>query len=198
MIVWLAVFLSPAAALSLRAVDESGLPELVVPLQWVYITFFALSLLLGVLVTSARSVIRMAAGLVASLLGLVVLLTPMFNTRLGRTICPPRAGSDLGVRVAASVLEAWRTGAPGSEAWAGGVVDPSWQQRRAAIRLLDYRRVDAGCWERAAPISPNTTWHEFRVTVREGARAPLSKILLVHAVRSGDGWNVSGVDGPLP
>jgi hypothetical protein len=49
-----------------------------------------------------------------------------------------------------------------------------------------------------APVRESPTWHEFRVTVREGTRAALSKILLVHVAAEGGTWKVTGVDGPLP
>jgi hypothetical protein len=97
-----------------------------------------------------------------------------------------------------AVLEAWKSGAPGVAAWRGGAVEASWQERARRIALIDYRLVESGCWERVAPISASSTWHEFRVTVKEADRAPLSKTVLVHTEKEGTGYKVAAVDGPLP
>ncbi len=197
-VVWVAVFLSPFAVLVLRVADESWSPRLVTPLQWLFIGFFCVALLLGLLVTSPRSALRAGGGLVFSVLGLVLLVAPLTHVTLGRGGCPPRAGRDLGAAPAAAVLEAWKSGAPGAAAWRGGEADASWQERARGITLMDYRLVDSGCWERVAPISASSTWHEFRVTVKEGDRAPLSKTVLVHTEKEGTRFKVAAVDGPLP
>jgi hypothetical protein len=197
-IVWVSVFLAPFMVLFLRVVDESWSPRLVVPFEWMLWAFFAIALLLGLLVTSTKSAMRAVGGLVFALLAIAVLVAPLTQVTLGRGGCPARIGKDLGVGVAATVLEAWQKGEALGEAWRGGEVAPSWQERAHRLALLDYRLVESGCWERVAPIATSTTWHEFRVTVKEGDRAPLSKTLLVHTVREGAGFRVSAVDGPLP
>ena len=48
--------------------------------------------------------------------------------------------------------------------------------------------MESGCFERVAPIDGRHTWHDFRVTIREGERAPLSKIVVVRTAREGEGW----------
>ena len=198
MIVWISVFLAPFMVLAMRVVDESWSPGLVVPFEWVLWGFFAIALLLGLLVTSKRSAVRAVGGLLFAALAVTILVAPLTQVALGRGGCPPRAGRDLGVGVAASVLEAWQRGQPGGGVWRGGEPEASWQERARRITLLDYRLVESGCWERVAPIATSTTWHEFRVTIKETERAPLSKIVLVHTVNDGAGFKVSGVDGPLP
>ena len=196
-IVWIAVFLSPFMVLFLRVVDESWSPRLVVPFEWALWGLFAIALLLGLLVTSARSAARAVGGLLFAVLAVGVLVAPLTHVTLGRGGCPPRAGKDLGVAAAATVLEAWQSGQPGADAWRGEP-DASWQERARRIALLEYRLIDSGCWERVAPISASSTWHEFRVTVKEPERAPLSKIVLVHTEKDGGGFKVTAVDGPLP
>jgi hypothetical protein len=197
-IVWMSVFLAPFMVLFLRVVDESWSPRLVEPLEWALWVFFALALVLGLLVTSRKSAARALGGLLFAVLAVGILVAPLTHVALGRGSCPARAGKDLGVAVAATVLEAWQSGQPGGEAWRGGEPEASWQERARRISLLDYRLVDSGCWERVAPISTSTTWHEFRVTVKEPERALLSKVVLVHTVKDGEGFKVTAVDGPLP
>jgi hypothetical protein len=197
-IVWISVFLAPFMVLFLRVVDESWSPRLVVPFEWALWGFFAIALLLGLLVTSRKSAARALGGLLSAAVAVLILVAPLTHVALGRGGCPARGGKDLGVAAAANVLEAWQSGQPGGEAWQGGEPEASWQERARRISLLDYRLVDSGCWERVAPISTSTTWHEFRVTVKEAERAQLSKVVLVHTVKDGEGFKVTSVDGPLP
>ena len=196
--VWAAVFLAPAGVVLLRAVDEYGLDRYVEPLQWTLIALFALVLLRGVLFSARRSLARLALGLVAASAAVVLLLWPMTRVTLGRVICPPHAGTDLGVRSAALAIEAWQRGEKGEAAWHGGEPDPAWLEKASAISLLNYQLVESGCFERVAPIDTQHTWHDFRVTIREGERAPLSKVVIVRTAAEGGGWKITGIEGPLP
>ncbi|HEY2994030.1 MAG TPA: hypothetical protein VGM22_14535 [Methylomirabilota bacterium] len=196
--VWACVFLAPAGVVLLRAADESGLERYVTPLQWTLLTIFAIVLLRGVLFSARRSGPRLVLGLLAVLGAVVLLLWPLTRVTLGRVTCPARAGTDLGVPVAATAIEAWQRGEAGDAAWRGGDPDPSWRDKARAIRLLDYQLVESGCFERVAPIDARHTWHDFRVTIREGERAPLSKVVVVHTDAAGDGWKITAIEGPLP
>jgi len=117
---------------------------------------------------------------------------------LGRVICPARAGADLGARSAAVALEAWQRGDAGDAAWRAADPAPAWREKARSISLLDYRLVESGCFERVAPIDTQHTWHDFRVTIKEGQRAPLSKVVVVHTAVEADGWKITGIEGPLP
>ena len=122
----------------------------------------------------------------------------MTKITLGRGMCPPRAGTDLGAPVAAAALTAWQKGAAGAEAWRDGQVDPAWRERSGAASLLEYQFLETGCWERVAPIDASRTWHEFRVTVRAGEQAALSKSVVVHTAAGQAGWKITAIEGPLP
>jgi len=117
---------------------------------------------------------------------------------LGRVSCPPRAGTDLGVQASAVALEAWLRGEAGDTVWRGGVPDPRWRDKARDVTLMDYQLVATGCWERVAPIDASRTWHDFRVTIKEGERAPLSKVVVVRTTAEADGWKITRIDGPLP
>ena len=197
-VVWMCVFLSPFAVILLRLVDDLGYRALVAPLQWTAIGVLVIALVIGVAVTARRSALRAASGLAFAIGGLLLLVLPTTNVVLGRTACPPRAGGELGLSTAVAVVEAWRQGNGGDAVWAGGEASAAWQERVGAGRLEDFRLIDSGCWERVAPVRESPTWHEFRVTVREGTFVPLSKILLVHVATEDGVWKVTGVDGPLP
>lgn len=192
------VFLSPFVVILLRLVDDMGYRALVAPLQWTAIGVLVIVLVMGVAVTARRSALRAASGLAFAIGGLLLLVLPTTNVVLGRTVCPPGRGGELGLSTAVAVVEAWRRAEAGDAIWSGGEASPAWRERISRVRLEDFRLVDSGCWERVAPVRESPTWHEFRVTVREGTRAPLSKILLVHVAAEGGTWKVTGVDGPLP
>jgi len=49
-----------------------------------------------------------------------------------------------------------------------------------------------------APIDASKTWHDFRVTIKEGDRAPLSKVVVVRTSAEGGGWKITRIEGPLP
>lgn len=197
-LVWICVFLAPGAGLLLRLVDESGWDPLVAPLAGLFIAFFALALLRGALASVRHSFARLALGVGAALVALAVLLWPVVWVTMGRVTCPARAGTDLGVPTSAIALDAWRRSEAGDSVWHGGAADARWRDTTRGITLLDYQLVESGCWERIAPIDATRTWHDFRVTIREGGRAPLSKVVIVHTAVERGGWKITGIEGPLP
>jgi len=195
---WVGVILAPAGVLLLRFVDEYGDERFVAPLQWALIALLALLLVRAVLFSARRSVLRLVLGLAAAGGALGLLLWPVTQITLGRVICPARAGADLGVQSAAVALEAWQRGEAGDAAWRAADRAAAWREKARSISLLDYRLVESGCFERVAPIDTHHTWHDFRVTIKEGERAPLSKVVVVHTAVEGDGWKITGIEGPLP
>jgi hypothetical protein len=197
-VVWLLVFLAPAAVLLLRALDESGHAALVRPAMWALVALFVVTLALAMITSARHSAARLALGTLATLAALGILLWPVTQVTLGPTACPARAGGDLGAPVAGRALEAWRRGAGLDEGWQAGRADGAWLDRSGSIGLLDYQLVDSGCWERAAPIDATRTWHEFRVTIRNGGQAALSKSVVVHTAAGADGWKIAAIEGPLP
>jgi hypothetical protein len=197
-IAWVGVLLAPVGVLLLRFVDEYGYERFVAPLQWTLIALLALLLVRAMLFSARRSVGRLVLGLAAAGGALGLLLWPVTQITLGRVICPARAGADLGVQSAAVALEAWRRGEAGDAAWHAADPAPAWREKARAISLLDYRLVESGCFERVAPVDTHHTWHDFRVTIKEGERAPLSKVVVVHTAVEGDGWKITGIEGPLP
>jgi hypothetical protein len=198
LVAWACVVLVPAGVLLLRVVDESRFQRFVQPLEWALLGLLGLALLRGALFTARRSAARLTLGLLAALAAIAVLLWPMTRVTLGRVTCPARAGTDLGVPTAAVALRAWQRGETGEAAWHAGAPSAPWLERSRAIMLLDYQLVETGCFERIAPIDATRTWHDFRVTIREGQRAPLSKVLVVHTAAELDGWKITGIEGPLP
>jgi hypothetical protein len=197
-VVWGLVFAAPAAVLLLRALDESGYAALVQPATWALAGLFVVALVLAMMASARRSAIRLTLGTVGVLAALTVLLWPVTQVTLGRTGCPGRAVGDLGVSAAGRTLEAWRRGAGVDEGWRTGRADGAWLDRSRTIDLLDYEFVDSGCWERAAPIDAARTWHEFRVTVKGGGSAALSKSVVVHTAVGADGWKITAIEGPHP
>ena len=198
-VLWSFVFLAPASALLLRVVDESSLAIAVQPLAWLLVVLFVIALALAAVGGVRRSVVRLGLGAVAALVAVVVLLWPVTRVTLGRAHCPARAGNDLGTRVAGRALQAWQSGVGASdEVWRRGVVDEGWRERTRATGLTDYQLAESGCWERVAPVDGTHTWHEFRVTVREAERAPLSKTVVIHTELGREGWKITAIEGPLP
>ena len=195
---WIAVLLSPFVVVLLRLVDDAGHRSFVTPLQWLAIALVVIALAIAGVTTSRRSALRAASGLALAVAGLFLLVLPTTHVVLGRTACPPRAGQELGLGTAIAVVEAWSRGEAGDPVWTGGEASGAWKEQVRRLRLEEFRLIDSGCWERVAPVPDSPTWHEFRVTVREGTLAPLSKILLVHVATEGGGWKVTGIDGPLP
>jgi hypothetical protein len=197
-VLWALVLLAPLAALLLRVLDESALVAVVTPAVWGLVLLFAIALGLALVASARRSPFRLVLGGVGALVALAVLLWPVTRVTLGRTICPLRAGPDLGAGIAAGALEAWQGGNGGNGGWREGRPDDTWQERTRAAGLVDYQLVATGCWERVAPIDTSRTWHEFRVTVRDAERQPLSKTVVIHTAAGGDGWKITAIEGPLP
>jgi hypothetical protein len=197
-VAWTLVVLAPGAALLLRALDESGPQVLVALVLWGLVGLFVVALTLAMLATAGRSAARLVLGTAAILAALGAVLWPVTRVTMGRTICPARAGGDLGATVAGRALQAWQRGAGGHESWRTGHADRAWLERSRALALRDYQLVDSGCWERAAPIDATRTWHDFRVTVDAGGPASLSKSLVVHTAVDGNGWKITAIEGPLP
>lgn len=195
---WVGVFLAPAAVLLLRVADEYGGERFVSPLQWVFTALLAVFLVRAALFSARRSVVALVLGLGAAGGALALLLWPVTQVTLGRVTCPSRAGTDRGVQTAAAGIAAWQRGEAGEAAWRRADPDAAWREKARAISLLAYQLVDSGCFERVAPIDTQHTWHEFRVTIKEGERAPLSKIVVVRTAAEGTDWKITGIDGPLP
>ena len=197
-VAWAGVVLTPVGVVLLRALDEWELEQAVTPLGWALSTLLAVALLRAVLFSARKSIARLALGLAAALGAFTLLLWPVTQVSLGRVMCPARAGTDLGVRAAALALEAWQRGGTADAAWHGGQTDAAWRDKSRTTRLLAYQRVESGCFERVAPIDATRTWHDFRVTVKEDGRPSLSKVVVVRTAAEGDGWKITGIDGPLP
>jgi hypothetical protein len=197
-VLWVFILLAPLAALLLRALDEAALTVAVTPVAWGFGLLFVIALGLALMASARRSTLRPVLGGVGALVALTVLLWPVTRVTLGRTICPPRAGPDLGAGVAAGALEAWQGGDSSDGSWGDGRPDDTWQERTRAAGLVDYQLMATGCWERIAPIDTSRTWHEFRVTVQDADREPLSKTVVVHTAAGGDGWKITAIEGPLP
>lgn len=197
-VVWTLVFLAPAVVVALRALDESGQAALVRPLAWGLTALLGVALTLAMLTTAGRSITRLTLGTVGALAVLAGLLWPTTQVTLGRTMCPPRAGDDLGVPVATAAIDAWQHGVTGDEGWRRARTDDAWRDRSRAVTALAYELVETGCWERVAPIDATRTWHEFRVTVRDGTQAALSKSVVVHTAMGSNGWKITAIEGPLP
>jgi hypothetical protein len=197
-VLWALIFLAPGAVLLLRFVDESSLEVAVQPLAWGFGALFVIALALALVASARRSVTRLVLGTFMALAALGVLLWPVTRVTLGRTVCPARAGTDLGAQAAAGTLRAWQTGAGGDDAWRRGVTEERWRERARAVGLLEYQLAESGCWERVAPIDGTHTWHEFRVTVQEAERAPLLKTVVVHTALGREGWKITAIEGPLP
>lgn len=197
-VLWACVVLSPAGVILLRVVDEAGWAGAVAPLAWLLLAVLAVALVRAVLFSARRSVARLALGAVSALAVTVALLWPVTQVTLGRALCPARAGSDLGVQAAVEALRAWTRGEPGESAWRRADPSPDWRRKVGTIAVLDYRLVQSGCFERVAPIDAGRTWHDFRVTVREGERPALSKVVTVHTAAESGGWKITAIEGPLP
>ncbi|HEV8583782.1 MAG TPA: hypothetical protein VGT02_02325 [Methylomirabilota bacterium] len=195
---WIAVFLTPAALLSLRVIDDRGVALLVPTLLMVMILFLLLVLIVFVRTTASRSMFRALAGGGSAVLATILLALPMIHV-IGQRQCPEWMGPDRGVETSLQVLEAWRRGeAPPRELWVTPSGVDEWKPRAERSTLLDYKLLDSGCWERMAPVASKKTWHEFRVTVQKGDGDPFSKMLTVHTSATRDGWRISEIDGPDP
>jgi hypothetical protein len=124
-----------------------------------------------------------------------LLALPMIHV-MGQRSCPERMGVDRGIQVSTQLLDAWRKGEPPSaEVWTGPAVADVWKARVGRLSLIDYKLIDSGCWERLAPVTTKKTWHEFRVTVQQGAGDRFSKIVTVHTRATRRGWAVAEIEG---
>jgi hypothetical protein len=197
-VLWVLVVLSPSSVLLLRVLDESDLAAAVTPAAWTMAALVLVALTLALVVSARRSLLRPVLGAAGALGTLALLLWPVTNVTLGRAACPRRAGPELGARVATGALQAWQGGVDGDAGWHRGRVDGDWQQRTRAARLADYQLVETGCWERLGPIDATRTWHEFRVVVESPGQRLLSKVVVVHTVVGAEGWEMTGIEGPLP
>jgi hypothetical protein len=196
-VLWVCVFLTPAAMLTLRVLDDTDAANLVRPLLTAFIAFAVVALTTAVVIGLPRAPMRALVGGAAAIAGIVILLMPMLHV-IGQRFCPARMGTDRGIQTSAAMLEAWKTGEGLPDVWSRAEVGEDWRRRAADLALLEYRLVDSGCWERMAPVTTTRTWHEFRVTVRQGETDPLSKLLTVHTVAAGTGWRIAEVEGPQP
>src|SRR5262249_51641725 len=149
------------------------------PLRWALLALLAVVLLRAAFFSARRSILRLGLGLVGALVTVAVLLWPVTRVTLGRVICPARAGTNLGVQAAATAVEAWQRGETADAAWQGGQASEAGRTKARSLSLLDYQLVDSGCFERVAPTDATHTWHDFRVTIKDGERPPLSKVLVV-------------------
>jgi hypothetical protein len=197
-VVWAVVLAIPLVAVALRLLDESEHEGFVAPLAWTFAGLLAAALAMAAAARGRRSPARAALGLAGALAVAGILLWPVTQVTLGRTPCPSRAGPNLGVPVAAAALAAWREGKAGDAGWRDGRADAAWSARARGYGVLEYSLVESGCWERVAPVDGSLTWHEFRVTVQTGKDNPLSKIVVVHTARDGEGWKITAIEGPLP
>jgi hypothetical protein len=197
-VLWTLVGLAPAGAVLLRALDEAELEAVVQPLAWALGALFVMALALAMVVSARRSALRLTLGTLTAIASLGMLLWPMTQVTLGRTVCPARAGADLGASVAAAAIDSWQHGLAGDAAWVRGQAESGWRARSSSIRVMEYRLVETGCWERVAPIDGTRTWHEFRVTVGGTETALLSKSVVVHTAVGADGWKITAVEGPFP
>ncbi len=196
--VWLTVFLTPAALLSLRVLDDIGIVHLIPAMLLTLCGLFVIMLGVAVVTSASRSKARALAGGASAVAAAVLLVLPMIHV-IGQRACPPWMGEDRGVDASLQMLEAWRRGEPApNELWTNGSIADLWKPRAATAALLDYKLVATGCWERLAPVPAKLTWHEFRVTVQKEGADAFSKTLTVHTVATGDGWRISEVDGPDP
>jgi hypothetical protein len=196
--VWALVLALPLVSIALRLLDESGYHAGVAPMGWAFGALLVGALAMTAVLRAGRSPARFVLGLLGALAATGALLWPLTSVTLGRAPCPSRAGRDLGAPVAAAALEAWRKGAPDAAGWGEGRVDRAWIERARPFAVLDYVRLDSGCWERMAPVDDSRTWHEFRATVLAPDRNPLSKLVVVHTARGAVGWKVTAIEGPLP
>jgi hypothetical protein len=193
--VWIAVFLTPAALLSLRLMDDTSVALVLPPLLTGMIVLFLAVLAVAVRASVTRSVARALAGGGSALLAAGLLALTMIHV-IGQRSCPERMGVDRGVQVAAQMLDTWRKGkAAPADVWASAAVADAWRARVGKLTLIDYQVVDSGCWERLAPVATKETWHEFRVTVQRGDDR-FSKVVTVHTHATRGDWHITEVEGP--
>jgi len=194
--VWVTVALTPIALLCLRLVDDSAIAVIVQPVIGLIIVMLLVTVTAAVCSNVSRSMPRTLVGGGGALLAAALLALPMTQV-IGERPCPDRMGPDRGLQVSRQLFDAWRSGGPPpTDVWANGAVAEGWRERVRGVALLDYRLEDSGCWERLAPVTTSTTWHEYRVTVRRGDEDSFSKIVTVHTHAAQGGWRIAGIEGP--
>jgi hypothetical protein len=196
--VWIAVFLTPAALLSLRLIDDTGVALLVPGLLAAMVVIFLAVLAVAVRASATRSMGRALGGGASAVAAAALLALPMIHV-IGQRACPEWMGADRGTEASMQMLEAWRRAEAAPAAlWEDWAEAEAWKARAGRSELLDYKHVSSGCWERLAPVASTKTWHEFRVTVREPDGDRFSKTVVVHTRATREGWRISEVDGPGP
>jgi len=195
--VWIAVFLTPVALLLLRLIDDTSVAVLLRPVLFVMVVLFLALVAVAVRTSAPSSLARALAGGGSALLAAALVALPMIHV-IGQRSCPERMGVDRGIQVSMQMLDAWRKGEPPpAEVWGAAAVADAWKAHVGKLRLLDYRLIDSGCWERLAPVATNETWHEFRATVQQGEDR-FSKVMTVHTRATRGGWAVAEIEGPEP
>lgn len=193
---WIAVALTPAALLCLRLLDDSAIALLVQPILAVMIVLFLAIVAAAMRTSVARSVPRTLLAGGGALLGAALLVLPMMQV-IGQRPCPDRMGADRGLQATTQMFDAWRSGGrPPSQVWTSAAVADKWRERIRGLALLDYKLEDSGCWERLAPVTTRKTWHEYRVTVRQGDGDRFSKIVTVHTRATRGSWSIAEIEGP--
>jgi hypothetical protein len=197
-VVWGGIVVTPFVVLTTRVLDEQGSFVAENLLRWGGLSLFAFAVVLGLVVSGRDSTPRAAAGGVAALLAMILVVLFLYQVTLGQTACPPRAGKDFGSTIATRVVEAWKHGYAANDIWESGEAAPSWIDRTRALVLVDYERTESGCWEHFAPVSARRTWHDFRVMIRTEGNDSIAKNLRVHTLNAEGDWRVTGVEGPWP
>ena len=192
------MLLTPAVLFALRLADDTDAAVLVSPVIVVTALLFLLILGIAVRASAARSMSRALSGGAAALIVAGLLVLPMIQV-IGRRACPERMGPDRGLQAASHVFDGWRNHqAPPATLWQNASVAREWSARIDKLVLMDYRLVESGCWERLAPVTTRTTWHEFRVTLQRPDGDRFSKLITVHTRASRGEWRVAEIEGPEP
>jgi len=196
--VWIAVFLTPVALLALRLIDDTSFALLLQPVLIVLVVLFLAMVAVAVRTSARRSLGRALAAGGGAVLAAGLLALPTIHV-IGQRSCPEWMGVDRGIQVSGQMFDAWRKDElPPPEVWAGTAVAEAWKARVGKLRLIDYKLMDSGCWERLSPVTTGKTWHEFRVTVQQGDRDRFSKMVTVYTRATRHGWAVAEVEGPEP
>jgi hypothetical protein len=194
-VVWVLVFLTPGALLSLRLIDDTGVALLILPLVVVMAVIFLVLVAIAARSSALRSATRAFAGGGSAVIAAALLALPMIHV-IGQRSCPERMGPDRGATVTMQLFEAWRKGEPAPDVWSSAAGADAWKPRADELALLDYKLVDSGCWERLSPVATKKTWHEFRVTVQPASGDPSSKMFTVHTLATLAGWKITEIEEP--
>jgi hypothetical protein len=195
---WITVFLTPAALLALRLIDDTAVALLVEPALIVMVVVFLAIVGVAVRTSARRSLPRALAGGGGALLAAGLLALPTIHV-IGQRSCPEWMGADRGLQVTTQIFDAWRKGEPPpADVWAAHAVAEAWKARVGTLTLVDYKLTDSGCGERLAPVTTKKTWHEFRVTVQQGDGDRFSKLVTVHTRAARGGWTIAEFAGLEP